>query len=86
MTAERRSGPRGGDVLFIGRAASVRFSGANAFNFRVIRVDDKPTYDGWLRLEGYVLGPHGDAIERRSVFVQLAGLRPAHPPTPHGRG
>ncbi|MDG4798824.1 hypothetical protein [Micromonospora sp. WMMD1082] len=84
--AGRRSGPRGGDVLFIGRAASVQFGGANSFNFRVIRVDDRPTYDGWLWLEGYVLGPRGDAIERRSIFVQFAGLRPAHPHTPQGRG
>lgn len=80
----RRPVPRPGDVVFVGRAASVQFAGHNGFNFRIIRVDDKATYEGWLWLDGYQLGPHGEAIERRTIFVQVAGLRPARPVTPRG--
>jgi hypothetical protein len=81
-----RSGPRSGDVVYVGRAASVQFAGRNGFNFRIIRIDEKPTYEGWVWLDGYQLGPYGAAIERRRIFVQLAGLRPARPSTPRGRG
>jgi hypothetical protein len=42
--------------------------------FRVIRVYDWPTYDGWAWLDGYQLNAGGDAVSRRSIFVQLAGL------------
>ncbi|MGC4771291.1 hypothetical protein ACLQ25_20265 [Micromonospora sp. DT44] len=44
--------------------------------FRVIRVLDWPTYDGWVWLDGYEVGPRMDAIARRSIFVRPAGLRP----------
>jgi len=47
--------------------------------FRVIRVHDWHTYDGWAWLDGYQLNAVGDAIERRSIFVQVNGLRPARP-------
>jgi len=43
---------------------------------RVIRVLDWPTYDGWIWLEGYELNASGDAVNRRSIFVQRDGLRP----------
>jgi hypothetical protein len=43
--------------------------------FRVIRVHDWPTYDGWVWLDGYELNSSGDAVERRSIFVQSGGLR-----------
>jgi hypothetical protein len=65
--------PRSGDVLRIGKDASVQFTAP--LLFRVIRVHDWPTYDGWIWLDGYELNSSGDAVERRSVFVQLAGLR-----------
>lgn len=65
--------PRSGDVLQVTRAASVQF--AVPMLFRVIRVHDWPTYDGWLWLDGYELNAAGDAVERRSIFVQLSGLR-----------
>jgi len=82
----RRSGPRSGDVVFVGQAASVQFAGANAFNFRITRAHDWPTYEGRVWLDGYQLGPEGDAIERRQIFVRTAGLRPAHPPDQHSTG
>jgi len=43
--------------------------------FRVIRVHDWPTYEGWVWLDGYELNTSGDAVERRSIFVQVGGLR-----------
>jgi hypothetical protein len=68
--------PRAGDVLRVTKAASVQF--IEPMLFRVIRVHDWPTYDGWAWLDGYQLNTAGDAVERRSIFVQLQGLQPAH--------
>ena len=65
--------PRSGDVLHVGRAASVQFG--DPILFRVIRVHDWPTYDGWIWLDGYELNASGEAVNRRSIFVQRAGLR-----------
>jgi hypothetical protein len=72
--------PRSGDVVVLDKAASVQF--ATPLLFRVIRAHDWPTYDGWVWLDGYELNSVGDAVERRSVFVQIAGLRPAHKAAP----
>ncbi|MGC1210456.1 MAG: hypothetical protein WA890_04195 [Micromonospora sp.] len=66
--------PRSGDVLHVTRASSVQF--LRPIMFRVIRVHDWPTYDGWVWLDGYELNATGDAVNRRSIFVQSAGLRP----------
>ncbi|SCL23042.1 hypothetical protein GA0070616_2654 [Micromonospora nigra] len=76
--------PRSGDVLHVTRAASVQF--LRPIMFRVIRVLDQPTYDGWLWLEGYELNAAGDAVNRRSIFVQREGLvriKAAPEPRPH---
>ncbi|MET0424158.1 MAG: hypothetical protein ABW046_09800 [Actinoplanes sp.] len=67
--------PQPGEVVHVGPAASVQFSGSRALNFRVIRVDPRSTYDGWLWLEGYVLGPTGAALQRRRIFVRQDGLQ-----------
>ncbi|MFI7574523.1 hypothetical protein [Micromonospora sp. NPDC049497] len=64
--------PRSGDVLHVTRAASVQF--IRPITFRVIRVLDWPTYDGWFWLDGYELNASGDAVNRRSIFVQRQGL------------
>jgi hypothetical protein len=45
--------------------------------FRVIRVHDWSTYDGWAWLDGYELNSAGEAVERRSIFVQVGGLQRA---------
>lgn len=63
-----------GDVVYVSRAASVQF-GPYPFLFRVIRVLEWETYAGWVWLEGYELSKSGDAVERRRIFVQPAGLR-----------
>jgi hypothetical protein len=68
--------PRAGAVVRLGRAASIQF--AVPILFRVIRVHDWITYDGWKWLDGYELNSRGDAVVRRSVFVQIAGIQPAH--------
>lgn len=65
--------PRAGDILHVTREASVQF--VTPLLFRVIRVHDWPTYDGWLWLDGYQLNGAGDAVERRSIFVQQDGLQ-----------
>jgi hypothetical protein len=61
-------------VLRVTKTASVQFT--QAMLFRVIRVHDWQTYDGWAWLDGYQLNAAGDAVERRSIFVQLQGLQP----------
>lgn len=68
---------RSGDVLEVTREASVQF--AIPIWFRVIRVHDWPTYTGWVWLDGYQLSGNGEAVERRSIFVQAGGLRRARP-------
>jgi hypothetical protein len=72
--------PRSGDVLRVTRAASVQF--ASPLLFRVIRVHDWSTYDGWAWLDGYELNASGEAVERRSIFVQVRGLQQVRPYSP----
>ncbi|GAA0508391.1 hypothetical protein Ade02nite_61760 [Paractinoplanes deccanensis] len=59
----------------MGRSASVQF--VTPIRFRVICVHDWQTYAGWVWIDGYELDEVGDALERRSIFVQISGLRPA---------
>ena len=61
-------------MLRVTKAASVQFS--QPMLFRVIRVHEWKTYDGWAWLDGYQLNSAGDAVERRSIFVRLEGLQP----------
>jgi hypothetical protein len=70
--------PRSGEVIRVTRAASVQFA-ATPLLFRVIRVHDWSTYDGWAWLDGYELNAVGEAVDRRSIFVQVGGLQPANP-------
>ena len=66
---------RAGDVVVVGRMASVQFAGAAGFLFRVIGIDSRPTYAGWIWLDGYQLDDQGRAVTRRRIFVRQAGLR-----------
>jgi hypothetical protein len=75
--------PRSGDVLRVTRAASVQF--ASPMLFRVIRVHDWSTYDGFCWLDGYELNAAGDAVSRRSIFVQVDGLQRAQVGPPPNR-
>ncbi len=72
--------PRSGEVIRVTRAASVQF--VSPMLFRVIRVHDWSTYDGWAWLDGYELNNSGDAVDRRSIFVQVSGLQRAHATLP----
>lgn len=65
--------PRSGDILHITRAASVQF--IEPIFYRVIRIHDWETYYGWVWLDGYQLNQAFEATDRRSIFVQKAGLR-----------
>jgi hypothetical protein len=76
--------PRSGEVVRLGRAASVQFAGRPIL-FRVIRLHDWSTYDGWAWLDGYELNNSGEAVERRSVFVQVNGIERAHVTPPYVR-
>lgn len=70
-------GLRSGETVLVDRAASVQFS--EPLLFRVIRILDWATYDGWAWLDGYVLDRVGLAVERRTIFVQPRGLRRKSP-------
>lgn len=72
--------PSPGDLLVIDGRASVQFAGDRALTLRVVSVCDRPTYEGWVWLTGYVLNRRGNATAKREVFVQLAGLHPAPEP------
>jgi hypothetical protein len=76
--------PRSGEVIRVTRAASVQF--AAPMLFRVIRVHDWSTYDGWAWLDGYELNTSGDAVDRRSIFVQVNGLQRAQVAMPSRLG
>lgn len=66
--------PQPGDVVYVGPRASVQFAAQSAITVRVIHVNQGLTYDGWCWLDGYQLDANGDAVERREIFVQTAGL------------
>jgi len=72
--------PEPGDIVFVDKSASVQFAGAKGFNFRVVRVDEKPTYEGWAWLNGYQLNTVGDAVAKRDIFVRPEGLKPGTEP------
>lgn len=67
--------PRPGEVVRITVHASVQFIAVPAFNFRIIGHHTLgSTPDGWIWLEGYQLDARGEAVERRTILVQPAGL------------
>ncbi|MEU7610473.1 hypothetical protein [Micromonospora sp. NPDC049204] len=68
-----------GDLLLIGAACSVQFAGERALRLRLVSVDKRPTYHGWVWLTGYVLNGKGLAVDRREVFVRQAGVRRGDP-------
>jgi hypothetical protein len=68
-----------GCVIQVGLRASVQFAGDRGFTARVIRADPRPATYGWVWLDVYVLDSAGNATERRSIFVQYAGLRLVRP-------
>jgi len=71
--------PSPGEVVLVGRAASVQFTGRSGFAFRIIAVDSRPTYDGWVWLDGYQL-------DRRGQAGPAPDLRTRSRSSPRGRG
>jgi hypothetical protein len=68
--------PVPGDLVLIDGRASVQFAGDRALWLRITAVDDRPTYHGWLWLTGYSIDPAtGNAMAKREVYVQIAGLQ-----------
>ncbi|MER7995282.1 hypothetical protein [Micromonospora chalcea] len=64
---------KAGDLLRLGRAASVQF--CRPITVRVIReITDRHPYDGWTWIEAYELNGKGVAVAKRELFVRLAGL------------
>ena len=51
----------------MGPVVDVQFAGDRRLTFRVISVDQKPTYHGWVWLTGYVINHSGEAAERRET-------------------
>ncbi|MET8358645.1 hypothetical protein [Micromonospora sp. NPDC005171] len=64
-----------GDLLMIDEACSVQFARDRPLRLRLVSVDPRPTYHGWVWLTSYVLNDKGLAIDKREVFVQQAGIR-----------
>ncbi|MGW3888868.1 hypothetical protein ACWD69_09275 [Micromonospora chokoriensis] len=67
--------PAPGTVVLVGAACSVQFSGCRELRVRVASVDERTNYPGWIWLTGYVLGPKGQAVDKRELYVQAAGLK-----------
>ncbi|MEU2986908.1 hypothetical protein ABZ647_21175 [Micromonospora aurantiaca] len=42
-------------------------------------MEDRAAYDGWTWIEAYELNAKGEAIAKRELFVQPAGLRWLNP-------
>lgn len=67
--------PRAGDTVMLDGEASLQFAGNRAIKLIVAALDQRPTYDGWAWIRGYVLNSKGLAVAQREVFVLLAGVR-----------
>ncbi|MGC4895961.1 hypothetical protein [Micromonospora sp. DT31] len=64
---------KAGTLLRLDHAASVQF--CRPITIRVIReIEDRHPYDGWAWIEAYELNAKGDAVAKRELFVQIAGL------------
>lgn len=76
MPSEPSSTPRAGEVYFIGREASVQFGGDQGILFRIIRIQEQVIIaTGWAWIEGYQIDNRGYAVERRVIYVQVAGMK-----------
>ncbi|GIF75940.1 hypothetical protein Asi02nite_54580 [Asanoa siamensis] len=75
-----------GQLLWIDRPASVQFA-QRPFAFLLLHVHRWSTHTHWIWLDGYQLSDTGQLVQRRSIFVQTAGLQqaPANHPRPQPR-
>lgn len=73
---------RAGVLVQVTRTASPQF--VRPILFRLIRVRAEwITYDGGAWLDGYQIDAKGDAVARRSIYVQPAELQPPSPAQSH---
>lgn len=75
-----------GQLLWIDRPASVQFA-LRPFAFLLLHVHRWNTYTGWTWIDGWELSAEGTIVQRRSIFVQTAGIQaaPASHPRPEPR-
>ncbi|PZF90807.1 hypothetical protein C1I93_22375 [Micromonospora endophytica] len=66
-------------VYLLDRAASPQF-GRTPIVVRVVRELDRPTYHGWTWIDCYQLDQHGDAVDKRQLFVMPEGVKPVDVP------
>lgn len=64
-----------GQVVHIGPDCGVQFASGRDLLMRVAHTEDSKYWDGMAYLTGYILGPTGNAIDHRQVYVIVAGLR-----------
>ncbi|WBB52287.1 hypothetical protein [Verrucosispora sp. WMMD573] len=83
MTAREGGTPRvRPGVYLLTREASPQFH--TPILVRVIRHLKRTTYDGWAWVDVYQLDRHGDATQRRALFLRPAAMRPVNvPPVPY---
>ena len=62
-----------GAVVYVGASASIQFRSRPIY-FRVAKVLNWPVSDGWIWLRGYEVNILGEALLRRHIFVQAAGV------------
>ncbi|MBM0276044.1 hypothetical protein [Micromonospora tarensis] len=67
--------PRPGDVVLVGAACSVQFTGERELTLRVVSVGEVDPYTDWMWITGYVLDVRGLAKAKRELYVMRAGLR-----------
>lgn len=79
MSGLRLADLRPGLLLLVTWYASVQFGEPLLYRLiRVLQPDTERAPVGWVWLDGYQLDPDsGDAVDRRQLFVQVAGLRVA---------
>ncbi|MFI6784926.1 hypothetical protein [Micromonospora sp. NPDC050276] len=63
------------DVVLIGAACSVQFSGDRALMLRLVSIGETDPYNDWIWINGYVLDTKGLATTKRELYVLRTGLR-----------
>jgi hypothetical protein len=84
MTREPGALPAVGDIVLIGRAASVQVAGDRSLRLRITKVYDWTAYAGWCWLSGTSLGRTGRR-SRSGTSGSVKGLVSARSGRPGGR-
>jgi hypothetical protein len=66
--------PQSGDVIQLGKGCGVPWEYLPTL-VRVIRMHDWTTSQGMAWIDVYQLNADGDAVARRSVYVQVSGIK-----------